>query len=699
MTAGRSRWWIPGVAASLLAAAVLGAAPFAQTEDGRMHGGADWPFIGGDWANSSYSALDAIDTSNVDRLGAVWSLPFEARATTRATPVAQDGVLYIGAGTYLYAIDGATGETVWVVRPDEDAPADLDAAGIGDILNAGRAIPSPPGVALGDGKVFVGLMDGRVAAFDQATGEFLWATQIGYDPPKKGQAVSGAPLYADGNVYVGLANGDWAFRGKIVSLDGETGELRWEFYTIPGPGEPGHETWPQSAEEWGHVWEQGGGGVWHVGNVDPDLGLVYFVTGNAVPMFGGEARRGDNLYTASILALEMETGELRWHYQVVHHDLWDADIAIAPLLYEAQVNGESRPAIAALRADGFFFLLDRETGEPVYPVEERDVPQDPFNLTAPTQPFPVNAESVIGDCSMWRDRVAPPFELSCSVFTPPYLGRDNVVAPGAPIPRVRVTPIAYSPDTRFLYAQGNANVGRARRITDDPWFRGGARSYTNLPPSVGIFAAIDTRTNRIAWKHEMDSSLLGTSGPLATAGGLVFRGSGDGYVQAYNAQSGERLWQFQTGQPRARGPAMSYEAGGRQFIALAMGPELWGFALDGDLPEADAPPMAGPRARTRETNEIMTSAMVQSAERGVGLRYAVDEHAFNPARAQVRVGATVTFVNSGDITHTVTAMDASWTTGPLLRAQSGYVRMDRAGEFTYQCEDHPWAMGQIVVEP
>ena len=699
MSAGRHRAQVAALAASLLGAAVLIAAPAAQTEDGGAPGAADWPFIGGDWANSRYSTLDAINTSNVASLGAAWVMPFEGRATTRATPVAEDGVLYIGSGTYLYAVDGATGETIWVVRPDEDAPADLDAAGIGAILNAGRAIPSPPGVALGDGKVFVGLMDGRVAAVDQATGEFLWTTQIGYDPPKRGQAVSGSPLYVDGNVYVGLANGDWAFRGKVVSLDAETGEVRWEFHTIPGPGEPGHETWPQADEEWGHVWEQGGAGVWHVGNADPDLGLVYFVTGNAVPMFGGEARRGDNLYTASILALEMDTGELRWHYQVVHHDLWDADIAIAPLLYEAQVNGQPRPALAALRADGFFFLLDRETGEPVYPVEEREVPQDPFNFTAPTQPFPVGAESVIGDCSMWRDRVAPPFVLSCSVFTPPYLGRDDVVAPGAPIPRVRVTPIAYSPDTRFLYAQGTANVGRARRISDDPWFRGGAPSYTNLPPSVGILAAIDTRTNRIAWQHEMSPALLGTSGPLATAGGLVFRGSGDGNLQAYNAENGELLRQFQTGQPRARGPAMTYEAGGQQFVTLAMGPELWAFRLDGDLSEREAPPTSGRRAATRETNEIMTSTMVRSAERGVGLRYAVDEHAFSPSRARVRVGTTVTFVNSGDMTHAVSATDASWTTGPLLRAQSGYVRMERAGTFTYHCEEHPWAMGQIVVEP
>ena len=687
----------PALVAAAAAVLLLGPSGSAQ-EGGRVHGGADWPFIGGDWANSRHSTLDQIHTGNVGELGAVWSFGFEGRASTRATPVVADGVLYIGSGTRLYALDAASGETIWSVRPDEDAPADLDTAGIGDILNAGRAIPSPPGLALGGGKVFAGLMDGRVAALSRETGEFLWTTQIGYDPPKKGQAVSGAPLHVDGRVYVGLANGDWAFRGKVAALDAETGALLWEFHTIPGPGEPGHETWPREGE-WSHVWEQGGAGVWHVGNADPDLGLVYFVTGNAVPMFGGEARRGDNLYTASILALEMETGALRWHYQVVRHDLWDADVAIAPLLYDAVVDGETRPALAALRADGFFFLLDRETGEPVHPVEDVPVPQDPYNFTAPTQPFPAGAESLVGDCSRWRDLVAPPFVLNCSSFTPPYVDRHDVVAPGVPIPRVRVTPIAYHPGTRYLYAQGTAHVGRARRITRDPWFRGGAPSYTNLPDAVGVFGAIDTRTNRLVWKHEVEAGLLGTSGPLTTAGGLMFRGSGDGTFQAYDARTGEARWRFQTGVRGARGPSISYEAGGRQYVAVAMGPELWAFALGGALPEAEAPPTGRRRSAGRQTTEIMTSTLVQSAERGVGLRYAVDEHAFNPPLARVPVGAIVTFVNSGDLTHTITALDGSWTTGPLLRAQSGYVRMERVGTFTYYDENHPWAMGRITVEP
>ena len=696
----RGRRLLATAAAGLFVLPATAAPAWAQeTPDGSRYGHADWPSIGGDWANSRYSTLDQIDRSNVGGLGAAWSFPFEGGASTRATPVVKDGVLFIGSGTRLYARDAATGAERWTVRPDEDAPADLEAAGIGYILNAGRAIPSPPGPALGGGKVFVGLMDGRVAAFSQADGAFLWATQIGYDPPRKGQAVSGAPLYVDGKVFTGLANGDWAFRGKVVALDAGTGDVLWDFWTIPGPDEPGHETWPREGR-YEDVWRQGGAGVWHVANADPELGLVYYVTGNAVPMFGGEARAGDNLYTASILAFDMDTGALRWHYQVVRHDLWDADIAIAPLLYDTVVDGRAVKGLAALRADGFLFLLDRATGEPVFPIEERPVPQDPYNNTAPTQPFPVGAESLVPGCDYWRDRVAPPWRLECSSFTPPYTDRHDVVAPGVPIPGVRVTSMSFSPDTGYVYAQGRGHVGRARRITTDPWFRGSARVYTQLPDPVGVVAAIDTRTNRIVWKHEVPAGVLGTSGPLTTAGGLLFRGSGDGYVQALDARNGERLWRFQTGVRGARGPAAAYEVDGEQYVALAMGPELWAFKLGGALPEEEAPPPAGgPRRPGRATNEVMTTTLVQSAERGVGFRYAVDEYAFNPPQIRVPAGTVVTFVNSGSLTRTISATDASWTTGTLKEAESGYVRFDTPGTFTYHCEEHPWAMGQVFVDP
>jgi plastocyanin len=259
--------------------------------------------------------------------------------------------------------------------------------------------------------------------------------------------------------------------------------------------------------------------------------------------------------------------------------------------------------------------------------------------------------------------------------------------------------MSFSPDTGYIYAQGRGHIGRARRITEDPWFRGGARSYTQLPDPVGIVAAIDTRTNKIAWKHEVAPFALGTSGPLTTAGGLMFRGSGDGFMQAYDAASGEQLWQFQTGVRGSRGPAAAYEVNGEQYVTLAMGPEMWAFKLGGTVPEEQGPPQPGPRRAGRAVNEVMTSTLVTSAERGVGLRYAVDEHAFNPSQIRIPAGTVVSFVNSGALTHTITSKDASWTTGTLKEAETGYIRFENAGEFTYECEEHPWAMGQVFVDP
>lgn len=691
-------WIVIAIGAGLLA--MPAGVAVQSDEDGRVPPGKDWTLVGGDWTSARYSTLSQINTQTVERLGGTWMKKFDAGASTRATPVVKDGRMFIGAGTRLYALDAKTGQTVWTWQPDQEPPAKLEAAGIGDLLAAGVGIPSPPGVALGEGLVFVGLMDGHVAALRQQTGEVVWTQQIGWHPPKRGQAVSGAPIYARGIVFAGLANGDWALRGKVVALDAKTGRQLWEFFTVPGPGEFGHETWPQDDRR---IWEQGGAGVWLVGAVDVELDTVYFVTGNAVPMFGGEIRKGDNLFTCSVLALDMLTGKLRWHYQVVRHDLWDADIAIPQVMYDAEVDGRRRKALAAMRADGYLFLLDRETGQPIFPVEDRPVTQDPYNHTAATQRFPVGAGSFLPGCERWKDKVRAPFELSCDGFTPPFLNRHNVVAPGVPVPGVRVTPMSYSPQTGYFYAQGRGSLGRARRISDDPWFVGSADGGVPpgyLPPGIGVVAAIDSRTNTVVWQKEVPLALLGGSGPLTTAGGLMFRGAGDGNFEAYHAKTGALLWRFQTGVGAARGPAATYEVDGEQYVALSMGPVLWAFKLGGTLPPQPAPPVAsgGSGSAGRETRRIETTTLVQSAPRGDGPRSAIDEYAFNPVVARVKVGTTVAFVNNGQRPHTVEARDGAWSTGPLRSAQSGYVTFDTPGTSTYHCADHPWAIGQVIVE-
>jgi plastocyanin len=269
--------------------------------------------------------------------------------------------------------------------------------------------------------------------------------------------------------------------------------------------------------------------------------------------------------------------------------------------------------------------------------------------------------------------------------------------------------MAYSPQTGYFYAQGSGSLGRARRISDDPWFRGGSSAVPGAPPGVSIFAAIDRRTNKIAWKKQIQGA-LGNSGPLATASGLLFRGSGDGNFEAYDAKTGEQLWQFQTGVTGLRGPASTYEIDGEQYLALATGPSLWTFKLAGTLEPTPRSTGAGGGAGAgggrgagaalagQEVSEIETATLVQSAERGVGLRYALDEHTFNPSRGRVRVGTRVTFVNNGKLVHTITAEDGSWSTGPLKTAQSGYATFQKPGTYVFICKEHPWAIGQVTVQ-
>ena len=365
---GLQRGLVIGLAAGVVA--LTGGLQGQVPESGRGYSSQDWPLAGGDWTSARYSTLTDISTETVDRLGGAWVTRLEGGASSRATPVVKAGVLYLTAGANVFAIDGRTGETVWRWQPDS--------------AEAGM-VPSWQGVGLGEDLVFVGLRSAQVAALRQDTGELVWVESVGSVPQQAGEQVTTAPIHAVGKVFVGVANGDSGGQGRVVALDAATGDIAWTFFVVPRPGEFGHDTWPQDSD----VWQVGGGGVWLVGTVDPDLGMVYFATGNPVPMFGGEVREGDNLFTAAVLALDMETGERRWHYQVVRHDIWDADIATPMLLYEVEVDGRPRKALAAMRADGILFLFDRETGEPLIPIEERPVPQDARLLTAATQPFPV----------------------------------------------------------------------------------------------------------------------------------------------------------------------------------------------------------------------------------------------------------------------------------------------------------------------
>jgi len=641
-----------------------------------------WSTIGGDLGNTRYSSLAQINSQNVTKLGAAWiSEKVGPPPSSRAMPVLDDGLLFLTAPPFVTAVNISTGQIAWQYRLAPDTAPGAPVAGS----------PAREGVAVGEGIVFVGLSDSNLVALREKTGELVWKKSL-IDPG--GSATggpSGAPLYADGLVSIGT-NGDNGNRGQIVALDAKTGREVWRFFVIPSPGEPGSETWPKN-----DAWKRGGGAVWLVGAYDPSMSTVFYVTGNGVPQYGGENRPGDNLYLCSVVALDSKTGKLRWHYQVIRHDIWEADIAEAPVLFDAQVDGQSRKAIAAMRTDGYLFMLDRTTGKPLGKIEDRPVPQDAFQKTAKTQPYPVGAEPVLPDCDEWKKQSLPRgFELGC-FFSAASVDKPDMIAP---VYGMRATPMAFDPQTHFFYATGNAGLQRFRRAEDPDFF---SLTFNQRVPGInklsyGVLAAIDSRTDKIAWKKEFRGSR--PSGALATAGGLVLQMAGDGSMQAYDAKDGSLLWQFQTGAPGGS-PPIAFDNAGDEYIATVVGGAVWAFKLGGTLPQRPAPPVA---PQEDFSGPVMDTANVETATlaRDAGLtgsHYMVDEYEFNPYRARVKAGTKVSWRNNGRLVHTIVALDGSWTTGPLKPLDIGTVNFDKPGTYTYICKEYPWVYGQIIVEP
>jgi len=634
-----------------------------------------WSTVGGDSGNTRYSSLAQIDAQNVGKLGAAWvSEKVGPGPTARAMPVVDNGLMFLTAPPYVYAVNLTTGKIVWRYNALPDGT------------------PAREGVAVGEGLVFVGLSPANLVALREETGDVVWKTYLGDPVHEPAAGASGAPVYADGLVSIGL-NADFGYRGRIMAVDAKTGHEVWRFYVVPAPGEPGSETWPKN----NNAWQHGGGAVWLVGASDPELGLVFYATGNAVPQYAGENRPGDNLYTDSVVALESKTGKLRWHYQLVRHDIWEADVAEAPVLFDAQVNGQPHKAIAAMRTDGYLFMVDRITGKPLGRMEDRRVPQDAFQKTAATQPYPIGADHVLPDCDYWKQQPIPrDFELGC-FFTPASTQKPGMLTP---VYGMRATPMAFDPQTRYFYVTGAAALQWLRR-SDNPGFF--SITISGRVPGLnksgfGVLAALDSRTNKIVWKKEFRDAR--PSGALATAGGLVFQMAGDGNLQAYDATNGSLAWQFQTG-ALGGSPPITFESGGEQYIATIVGSTVWAFNLGGTLPQRPAPrtpPQEDFSGPIENTANIETTTLAR--DMGLtGSHFIIDEYEFNPYRVRVKAGTRVSWRNNGQMIHTVVAEDGSWTTGPLNPLDIGSVIFDKPGTYVYICKEHPWVYGQIIVEP
>jgi alcohol dehydrogenase (cytochrome c) len=652
------------------------------TPDLRKPAGKEWLTIGGNWNNNRYSALTQINRNNVKNLKGAWVVHLGSgigpKYSLEGTPIVKDGVMYFASGNDdVFAFDAKTGALIWESR-----------SGIEQNISTVCCGWDNRGVAVGEGKVFLGHLDGNIVALDMKTGKQVWKTQIARW--QDGYTITSAPLYHDGVVYSGISGGDRAARGFLAALDAKTGKEKWRFWTIPAPGEFGSDTWPKPDDpdpKRANAWKEGGAAIWQTPAIDPDLGLIYFSTGNAGPEAGGMGRDrpGDNLFSSSIVAVTLE-GKYAWHFQQVHHDLWDFDCPSPVVLFEQTYEGKLRKGIAEACKTGWIYILDRTNGKPLIGIDEKPVEVDARVASSPTQPFP-RGDAVMPQCPQplagWVTKC-----IFGVIYDQPLL-----MSPGGN-GGTNWSPMAYSPRTGFFYVTA-ADRPQSRIL------RGLGKT---VGPAIGAkyggtLTAIDSRSNKIAWQKKLPYSVGQGSGALATASDVVFHGEPDGNFQAYDAKTGDLLWQWQTG-AGADAPAITYEVDGTQFVAIAAGgvsiqttsansDMIWAFSLKGS-PGDRLKPFAPPKP---PENVVGFSGAIAKTN-----TIKIGDYTYAPARITVSTGTKVTFTNAGAQPHNAASSDAGgWDTGLLANGESASVTFNRPGTYTYNCTPHPSMIGQIIV--
>jgi quinohemoprotein ethanol dehydrogenase len=638
----------------------------------------EWMVVGGNLANQRYSSLDQINTTDVKDMKAAWVVHTgsgigNSKYSFEDTPIVQNGVMYVASGNDdVLALDAKTGSELWEYRSGIDQNIDSVCCGWDN-----------RGVALGPSLLYLGQLDGYLVALDRKSGTVAWKTQVGDWHDK--YSITSAPLYYDGVVYTGISGADFGVRGKLTALDANTGQELWHFWTIPGPGDFGGDTWPANSD----AYTKGGASIWQTPSIDPDLGLIYFSTGNAFPDFNqGETRPGDDLFTASIVALDFHSGQYRWHFQEVHHDLWDYDAPSPTVLFDTTINGQSVKGLAEAGKTGWIYLLDRTNGKPLIGIDERPVPQDPAGATAATQPIPIG-DAFVKQCG----EMLPGWLTGCIFDYSTKLVKS--VAPG-PIGGDDWAPMSYDPQTGDFYVAG----------TNLSWSVGGAPV---LPPLVGAhkngtLTAIDAHTNTIVWQKPMPYMIGSGSGVMTTAGGIAFHGEPDGNFQAYDAKNGDLLWQWQTG-AGADAPPVTYMIDGVQYVAIAAGglqrgsssarsDTVWAFSLNS---KSDLKPFAAPTPPTTVVDFTYQDGQEGAAPVQTN-KVAMVDFSFTPTQVEIKAGETVTWTNGGSQPHTATSMSGGgFDTGPVGPGGTYSLTFSQPGTWIYTCTPHPWMTGRVVV--
>lgn len=549
----------------------------------------EWPSYGRDYAEQRFSPLTDIDTGNIGRLGLAWHYDFRVGRGVQGTPLMIDGVLYAtSAWSIVYALDAKTGKELWVFDPEADR---IQAGKSGyDVVNRGLAYE--------DGRIFVGVIDGRLIALDAKTGEKLWDTlTVDRSQP---YVITGAPRAAKGLVFIGNSGADLGVRGYASAYDAQSGKLVWRFYTVPGDPAKGPDgavsdgVMPMAAKTWtGEWWRQGGGGtVWDSIVYDPELDRVYLGVGNGAP-WNRQIRSpggGDNLFLASIVALDRATGRYVWHYQTTPGDTWDSTATQSMILATLDIGGKSRRILMQAPKNGFYYLIDRDTGNLI---SAKNIV--PMARTADTPPGEPISWAYGVDLRTGRPLENPEarFENGTEAYVHPV---GNGAHPWSPM--------AFNPVTGFAYFPVQDPASRFRTDPDyqpRPFVRAsglapkaGALPLAGASPeaaqakrSLGGLIAWDPLKGKEIWRAPFD--FAGFGGALTTGGGLVFQATGAPDLVAYDALSGKKLWSFDI-QAGAQGGPISYEIDGEQYIAVLAGNGGIGYMLAlPTIPDKPAP--------------------------------------------------------------------------------------------------------------
>ena len=494
----------------------------------------NWLTYSGNYSSHRYSALDQINAQNVKNLKPLWAYQFDALDKAETTPLVVDNVMYLTESpSNVIALDTRTGRALWSYR--RVVPKDVRICC--GLVNRGVAV-------LGD-LVFVGTVDAHLIALDAKTGLVRWdATVADY---KTGHAITVAPLALKDKVIVGIAGGEYGVRGFIDAYSAKTGKQAWRFWTIPGPGEPGHESWA------GDSWKTGSATTWVTGAYDPELNLVYWGTGNPGPDWNDESRAGDNLYSDCVVALDPDTGKLKWHFQFTPHDMHDWDSTEVPVLASAKFNGRERKVLLFANRNAFYYVLDRATGEFLH--------GNPYAHQTWAKGLDDHGRPV-------RVPNMGPNEEGIKVY-PGAAGANNWYSP------------AYSPKTDLFYvaareAGGVYYKGEAE-YKPGALFNGGG--FRDIPGErgYGVIRAFRPASGEIQWEYKIFSAP--SAGVLSTAGDLLFAGTNEGDFLALDAGTGKSLWRFQAGAAVQSNP-MSYLSEGKQHVAISAGNALFVFTVD-----------------------------------------------------------------------------------------------------------------------